>query len=122
MPPGAKDSLHVPSQVLLLRGSLFVHPYPERLHPFKTHELSIGELTAASIAEGNHLRFYTKAFHRPRVISKQGRQEIHNFYGPRDERTNAGFALTNIPVLAFEGAVFCLVLNTMVPRTGELIN
>lgn len=62
MPPGANDSLHVPSQVLLPRGPLLAYTYPECLHPFETHEqLSIGELTVASIAEGNHLRFDTSA-------------------------------------------------------------
>ena len=68
----ANDSLHVPSHVLLTRGSLFAHSYPESLHPFETHEiLSISEVTAANIAEGNHFRFDTKSSHRLRVISKQ---------------------------------------------------
>lgn len=80
------NSLHVPSHVLLPRGSLFAHPYPESVHPFDTHEqLSISELTAKTIAGGNHLRTDTKSSQRTGEISKQERQDVHKTHGARDE-------------------------------------
>ena len=115
------NSLHVPSHVLLPRGSLFAHPYPESVHPFDTHEqLSISELTAKTIAGGNHLRTDTKSSQRTGEMSKQERQDVHKTHGAREEKNAGGFAVKSIPVLPFKVAVFCLIFNIIIPGVGKL--
>ena len=116
----AQNSLHVPSHVLLPRGSLFAHPYPESVHPFETHEqLSISELTAKTNAGGNHLRLDTKTPQRKGEVSKHGRHNVHKTHRARDEKSTGGFAVKSIPVLPFEAAVFCLILNIITPGAGK---
>lgn len=118
----AQNSLHVPSHVLLPRGSLFAHPYPESVHPFETHEQqSIGELTARTITGGNHLRQDKKASQQTEAGSKHGPQSAYKICGARDEKNTGGFAVKNIPVLPFKMAVFCLVLNIVVPGAGKSV-
>ena len=108
----AQNSLHVPSHVLLPRGSLFAHPYPESVHPFETHEdQSISELTAKTIARGSHLRLDTNISRRTGEVSKHA----------CDERNIGDFAVKSIPVLPFKVAVFCLILNTITPGAGKFI-
>lgn len=117
----AQNSLHVPSHVLLPRGSLFAHPYPESVHPFETHEqLSISELTAKSTTGGDHLRLDTKTSQRTGDVSKHGRHNVHNTLGARDDKNTGGFVVKGIPVLPFKVAVFCLVLNIIIPGGGKL--
>ena len=118
----AQNSFHVPSHVLLPRGSLFAHPFPESVHPFETHEqLAISELTAKTNAGGNHLRLDTKTSRRAQEMSKHGGQNVHKIHGPRGDRKSGGFAVKNIPVLPFKVAVLCLILNIMMPGAGKLI-
>ena len=116
----AQNSLHVPSHVLLPRGSLFAHPYPESVHPFETHEdQSISELTAKTIARGNHLILDTNISQRTGEVSKHGRHNVHRSYHACDERNIGDFAVKSIPVLPFKAAVFCLILNTITPGAGK---
>ena len=116
----AQNSLHVPSHVLLPRGSLFAHPYPESVHPFETHEdQSISELTAKTIARGNHLILDTNISQRTGEVSKHGRHNVHRSYHACDERNIGDFAVKSIPVLPFKVAVFCLILNTITPGAGK---
>lgn len=118
----AQNSLHVPSHVLLPRGSLFAHPYPESVHPFETHEdQSISELTAKTIARGNHLIFDTNISQRRGEVSKHGRHNVHRSCHACDERNIGDFAVKSIPVLPFKVAVFCLILNTITPGAGKFI-
>lgn len=119
----AQNSFHVPSHVLLPRGSLFAHPFPESVYPFETHEkLAISELTAKTITGGNHLRLDTKTSQRTEEMSKHGGQNnVHKSHDARGERNSGGFAVKNIPVLPFKVAVFCLILNIITPGAGKLI-
>ena len=92
----AQNSLHVPSHVLLPRGSLFAHPYPESVHPFETHEdQSISELTAKTIARGNHLILDTNISQRTGEVSKHGRHNVHRSCHACDER-NIGDLLSRV--------------------------
>ena len=115
----AQDSLHVPSHVLLPRGSLFAHPYPESVHEFETHEqLSLSELREQTTAERNHFKFDTNSFQWTGEYGKQG--EI-NSRGPREEKNTAGDVIKSIPVLPFKAAVVCLILNIIIPGGGKWI-
>ena len=115
----AEDSLHVPSHVLLPRGSLFAHPYPESVHPFETHEqLSLAELREQQTAERNHFKFDTSSSQWTGEYGKQG--EI-NSRGPREEKNKAGDVVKSIPVLPFKAAVVCLILNIIIPGGGKWI-
>lgn len=119
----AQNSVHVPSHVLLPRGSLFAHPYPESVHPFETHEqLSLSELRGETTAETNHLKFDTNSAKWPGEYGKQGDNNIaYKSRGPRDDKSTAGYVVKNIPVLPFKAAVFCLILNIIVPGCGKWI-
>ncbi|RMX45567.1 hypothetical protein pdam_00013104 [Pocillopora damicornis] len=110
-----QNSLHVPSHVLLPRGSLFAHPYPESVHPFETHEqLSLAELRTQTIVGGNHL-LDTSTSQRSTESNKQDHRNVKNSYGSRDEKITTSFVLRNLPVLPFKAAVVCLILNCIVP-------
>lgn len=119
----AQNSLHVPSHVLLPRGSLFAHPYPESVHPFETHEqLSLSELRGQTTAGRNHFKFDTNSSQWTGECDKQG--ENNNVYksrGPRDEKNTAGYVVKSIPVLPFKAAVVCLILNIIIPGGGKRI-
>ena len=120
----AQDSLHVPSHVLLPRGSLFAHPYPESVHPFETHEqLSLSELRGQTTAEINHFtKFDTNSSQRAGEYGKQ--RENNNVYksrGPREDKNTAGDIVKSIPVLPFKAAVVCLILNIIIPGGGKWI-
>ena len=113
----AEDSLHVPSHVLLPRGSLFAHPYPESVHPFETHEqLSLSELREQQTADRNHFKFDTS---RSPWTGEYGKQGEINSRGPREEKNKAGDVVKSIPVLPFKAAVVCLILNIIIPGGGE---
>lgn len=119
----AQNSLHVPSHVLLPRGSLFAHPYPESVHPFETHEqLSLSKLRSQTTAGRNHFKFGTNSSQWTGECDKQG--ENNNVYksrGPRDEKNTAGYVAKSIPVLPFKAAVVCLILNIIIPGGGKWI-
>lgn len=119
----AQNSLHVPSHVLLPRGSLFAHPYPESVHPFETHEqLSLSELRGQTTAGRNHFKFDTNSSQWTGECDKQG--ENNNVYksrGPLDEKNTAGYVVKSIPVLPFKAAVVCLILNIIIPGGGKRI-
>lgn len=119
----AQNSFHVPSHVLLPRGSLFAHPYPESVHPFETHEqLSLSALRGQTIAERNHLKSDANSSQRTGECGKQG--ENNNVYksrGPREEKNTAGDFVKSIPVLPFNAAVVCLILNIIIPGSGKWI-
>ena len=116
----AQNSLHVPSHVLLPRGSLFAHPYPESVHPFETHEqLSLSELRGQTTAERNHFKFESNSSQRSGEYGKHG--ENNNVYKSRDEKSTAGYVVKSIPVLPFKAAVVCLVLNIIIPGGGKWI-
>lgn len=114
----AQNSLHVPSHVLLPRGTLFAHPYPESVHPFETHEqLSLADLRTQTIAGRNHSRFDTNTSQRTGEVGKHGQNNVHKAHG--DDKSTAGFAVKSIPVLPFKAAVVCLILNIIVPGGGK---
>lgn len=114
-----QNSLHVPSHVLLPRGSLFAHPYPESVHPFETHEqLSLAELRTQTIVGGNHL-LDTSTSQRSTESNEQDHRNVKNSYGSRDEKITTSFVLRNLPVLPFKAAVVCLILNCIVPGAGK---
>lgn len=116
----AQNSLHVPSHVLLPRGSLFAHPYPEAVHPFETHEqLSLSELRTKTITGRNHLTFDTNSSQQTGDVGKQGNNNVVKHHGPRDDKNNAGYVVKSIPVLPFKAAVVCLILNIIVPGGGK---
>lgn len=115
----AQDSIHVPSHVLLPRGSLFAHPYPESVYPFETHEqLSLSELREQTTAERNHFKFDTNSF---QWTGEYGKQGAINSRGPREEKNTAGDVVKSIPVLPFKAAVVCLILNIIIPGGGKWI-
>lgn len=115
----AQNSLHVPSHVLLPRGSLFAHPYPESVHPFETHEqLSLAELRTQTTAARNHFIFDTNTSQQSGEFTKQGQNNVYKSYGTRDEKNSAGY-VKSIPVLPFKAAVVCLILNCIVPGGGK---
>lgn len=116
----AQNSLHVPSHVLLPRGSLFAHPYPESVHPFETHEqLSLSELRTQTIAGRNHARFDTNSSQRTGNVGKQAHNNVYKHHGPRDDKNTAGYVVKSIPVLPFKSAVVCLILNIIIPGGGK---
>lgn len=117
----AQNSLHVPSHVLLPRGSLFAHPYPESVHPFETHEqLSLSELRTKTIAGRNHLRFDTNSSQQTGDIGKQGDDNnVYKYQNPRDDKNATGYVVKSIPVLPFKAAVVCLILNIIIPGGGK---
>jgi len=119
----AQNSLHVPSHVLLPRGSLFAHPYPESVHPFETHEqLSLSELRGQTTAERNHFKSDTNSSQRTEEYGQQGENNnVCKSRSPREEKNTAGDVVKSIPVLPFKAAVVCLILNIIIPGGGEWI-
>ena len=114
-----QNSLHVPSHVLLPRGSLFAHPYPESVHPFETHEqLSLAELRTQTTVGGNHL-LGASTSQRTTEFRKQGHSNVKKCYGSRDEKITTSFVVRNLPVLPFKTAVVCLILNCIIPGAGK---